>query len=612
MGVLYPFLPFFLLTFVCQEINGIELYIHIRGAFSVARFDKQGNAKASTRGTSDRTGSTFFLFVCIQSFLLTVKRELLAKKHLKMKKSFTMRCMLIALFTVMSMAANAEVIEYSTDDGFKYNLDTEAKTAELAKFSGSQKEVVIPENVTYNDVTYSLTSLGNYCFSRCSSLTSVTIPSSVTSLGDWCFEECTSLKSIDIPSSVTSLGEGCFRYCSSLTSIDIPSSVTSLGNSCFIYCKSLTFIDIPSSVTRLGSGCFSHCSSLESITVDKNNKVYDSRENCNAIIETSTNTMIQGCKTTVIPSSVTSLGERCFSGCSSLTSIDIPSSVTSLGHSCFENCSSLTSIDIPSSVTRLGHYCFYDCSSLTSIDIPSSVTFLGEVCFYNCSSLESITVDKNNKVYDSRENCNAIIETSTNRMMRGCKTTVIPSSVTRLGDYCFFGCSSLTSIDIPSSVTRLGWYCFSNCSSLTSVTIPSSVTSLGSGCFFRCESLTSIDIPSSVTSLGEDCFKNCTSLKTVTCEIATPINGDFFQRTHIDQATLYVLEASLDAYRTTSPWSGFGTILPITSVGINYNTANKKVTIDAVYDLDGKRSNGPSRGLNIIRMSDGTTRKVMK
>ena len=138
-----------------------------------------------------------------------------------------MRCMLIALFTVMSMAANAEVIVYSTDDGFNYNLDTEAKTAKLAKFSGSQTEVVIPENVTYNDVTYSVTSLGDYCFSWCKSLTSVTIPSSVTSLGDYCFEY------------------------SSLTSIDIPSSVKSLGDNCFLY-----------------------CSSLESITVDKNNKVY--------------------------------------------------------------------------------------------------------------------------------------------------------------------------------------------------------------------------------------------------------------------------------------------------------------------------------------------------
>ena len=372
--------------------------------------------------------------------------------------------MLIALFTVMSMAANAEVIEYSTDDGFKYYLDTEAKTAELALFSSSEKEVVIPENVTYNDVTY----------------------------------------------SVTSLGSSCFLWCESLTSIDIPSSVTSLGSGCFWFCTSLTSIDIPSSVTSLGDYCFYNCSSLESITVDKNNKVYDSRENCNAIIETSTNTMIQGCKTTVIPSSV----------------------------------------------TRLGNYCFYECSSLTSIDIPSSVKSLGKWCFYDCSSL--------------------------------------------------------TSIDIPSSVTSLGYGCFYGCSSLTSITIPSSVTSLGDHCFHDCISLTSIDIPSSVTSLGSSCFYKCSSLKTVTCEIATPINGDFFYETPIDQATLYVPEASLEAYKTTYEWNMFGTILPITSTGINYNTANKEVTIDAVYDLDGKRSNGTSRGLNIIRMSDGTTRKVMK
>ena len=439
---------------MCQEINGIESYIHIRGAFSVARFDLPGNARALHSGTSNRIGSTFFLFVCIQSFLLTVKKELLAKKHLKMKKLFTMRCMLIALFTVMNMAANAEVIEYSTDDGFKYKLDTEAKTAELAKFRRSQTEVVIPENVTYNDVTYSVTSLGDECFNGCSSLTSIDIPSSVTSLGDYCFYECSSLTSIDIPSSVTSLGKYCFYYCSSLTSVTIPSSVTSLGDNCFSYC-------------------------------------------------------------------------------SSLTSVTIPSSVTSLGDNCFTLCSSLTSVTIPSSVTSLGHFCFYKCLSLTSITIPSSVTSLGH-------------------------------------------------------------------------------FCFDGCSSLTSITIPSSVTSLGRSCFDGCSSLASIDIPSSVTSLGDACFWNCSSLKTVTCEIATPIDGNFFSETPIDQATLYVLEASLDAYKTTNPWSGFGKILPITSTGINYNTANKEVTIDAVYDLDGKRSNGTSRGLNIIRMSDGTTRKVMK
>ena len=178
---------------------------------------------------------------------------------------------------------------------------------------------------------------------------------------------------------------------------------------------------------------------------------------------------------------VASLGSNCFSG-SGLTSITIPSSVTSLGEACFSLCSGLTSITIPSSVTSLGDLCFFGCSSLTSITIPSSVTSLGGACFSGCSSLTSIT---------------------------------IPSSVTSMGYDCFRDCSGLKSITIPSSVTSLGWHCFWNCSGLTSITIPSSVTLLGKSCFEGCSGLTSITIPSSVTSLGDYCFSDCKNLKTV-------------------------------------------------------------------------------------------------
>ena len=154
-----------------------------------------------------------------------------------MKNLVTLRFMLVSLFAIMSMAVSADIIEYSPGDGFKYKLDTEAKTAELAEYDGSATEVSISESVTYGDVVYSVTSLGNYCFERCSSLTSINIPSSVTSLGEYCFYGCSSLASINIPSSVTSLGEDCFAYCSSLASINIPSSVTSLGEDCFCYCN---------------------------------------------------------------------------------------------------------------------------------------------------------------------------------------------------------------------------------------------------------------------------------------------------------------------------------------------------------------------------------------
>lgn len=158
-----------------------------------------------------------------------------------------------------------------------------------------------------------------------------------------------------------------------------------------------------------------------------------------------------------------SLEESCFEGCSSLTSIYIPETMTSFGKRCFWGCSSLTSIIIPTSVTSLGLSCFFNCSSLTSITIPSSVTKLGDGCFFGCSALTSITVDDNNPLYDSRENCNAIIKTESNTMVSGCMNTIIPSSVTSLEDGCFWGCSSLTSITIPTSVTSLGESSFAYC-----------------------------------------------------------------------------------------------------------------------------------------------------
>ena len=265
--------------------------------------------------------------------------------------------MLVVLMLMTTSSAMAQEDKYEVIDGFRYLLDSDAKTATLVpktdgKYSG---DIIIPEKVKGNDgVEYIVDSLGGNCFSG-SGLTSITIPSSVTSLGEACFSLCSGLTSITIPSSVTSLGDLCFFGCSSLTSITIPSSVTSLGEACFSACVSLTSITIPSSVTSLD--CFSGCSGLLSIT---------------------------------IPSSVTLLGGACFSGCSSLTSITIPSSVTSMGYDCFRDCSGLKSITIPSSVTSLGWHCFWNCSGLTSITIPSSVTLLGESCFEGCQNLETV------------------------------------------------------------------------------------------------------------------------------------------------------------------------------------------------------------------------------
>ena len=429
----------------------------------------------------------------------------------------------------------------------------------------------IPSTVTYNGTTYSVTSIGYNAFSGCSSLSSITIPNSVTSIGWFAFYGCSSLTSMVVENGNTTYDsrEKCNAIIETATNTlvvgckntTIPNSVTSIGNGAFSGCSSLTAITIPNSVTSIGGSAFYGCSSLTSITVEKGNSIYDSRENCNAVIETAINTLIAGCQNTIIPNSVTSIGGDAFSGCSSLTAITIPNSVMRIGAGAFDGtgiyydesnwennvlyidnclikaslystsgsytikentrliadyafayCPSLTSITIPNSVTSIGKEAFSNCSSLTSLTIPCSVRSIGECAFSHCSSFTYIVVENGNTAYDSRENCNAIIETATNTLIAGCQNTFIPNSVTSIGNGAFEFCTSLTSITIPSSVTSIGRGAFASCSSLTSITIPNSVTSIGDYAFSDCYSLTSITIPNSVTSIGNYAFSGCSSL----------------------------------------------------------------------------------------------------
>ena len=255
-------------------------------------------------------------------------------------------------------------------------------------------EIHIPSQIDYGHYTYDVTSIGEEAFYDCKSLTSITIPNSVTSIENMAFAWCKGLTSITIPNSVMSIGERAFYECSKLTSITIPNSVTSIGDGAFWECESLTSITIPNSVTSIGGLAFADCFDLTSIAVEKGNITYDSRESCNAIIETATNTLISGCQNTVIPNNVTSIGDCAFHNCSSLTSITIPNSVTSIGRLAFYECLSLTSITIPNSVTSIGNGAFSECENLTSITIPNSVTSIGDWAFLNCDALKSIRIPK--------------------------------------------------------------------------------------------------------------------------------------------------------------------------------------------------------------------------
>ena len=311
--------------------------------------------------------------------------------------------------------------------------------------------------------------------------------------------------SVVIEDGVTHIGNAAFSGCSNLPSITIPASVTSIGNSAFSGCSSLPSINIPANVQSIGSGAFSGCSSLATITVDANNQKFDSRGECNAIIRKADNELVAGCKNTTIPEDVQSIGEGAFSGCGSLTSITIPASVTSIGDHAFESCG-LRAITIPNSVQSIGDNAFYWCSNLETVSIGSGVKSISSSAFNMCNNLTTITVDANNQTFDSRDGCNAIIRND-DELVVGCRTTVIPNSVTSIGYMAFCQIFSLEAITIPNSVKNIGATAFYMCNNLSTVTIGSGVTSFDNRAFYNCEGLEKVTIyATSVPTLGASVF----------------------------------------------------------------------------------------------------------
>ena len=402
--------------------------------------------------------------------------------------------------------------------------------AKKLKLNGTEiNDLVIP-----NDIT----KIKQYAFCSYTGLTSVTIPNSVTSIGETAFGWCDGLTSVTIPNSVTSIGETAFIYCTGLTSVTIENSVTSIGVGAFCKCTGLTSITIPNSVTSIDSQTFYGCDGLTSIT---------------------------------IPNSVTSIGERAFSYCSGLTSVTIPNSVTSIGNSAFGYCSGLTSVTIGNSVTSIGYYAFEYCTGLTSITIPNSVTSIGNNAFRSCNKLTKLRIedgteklalgynyyDQTNdyktglfgdcplkEIYLGRNlSYSTSVKNSPFFSISTLKSVTIGNSVTEIGSYTFYGCSSgltevnynaenctsmgsssspvfsgcsnLNTLNIGKEVKTIPSYAFKGCSGLTSITIPNSVTTIGESAFEKCSGLTSITIPNSVTTIGEDAFYICSDLTNV-------------------------------------------------------------------------------------------------
>lgn len=325
---------------------------------------------------------------------------------------------------------------------------------------------------------------------------------------------------IHIDEGVTSIGDHAFYCICYMTSIELPSSLTYIGKYAFYWCKELASLTIPNNVTSIGENAFMDCEALATV---------------------------------VLPNSITKLEKSVFWGCTSLASITIPEGVTDIDNYTFSDCTSLASITLPSSLTFIGNYSFEGCTSLTSVTIPKNVKTIYFNPFADCPNLESIEVEAGNKKFDSRNGCNAIVDSYKNSIISGCKNTVIQNDVTTIGYAAFAGCTAITTLTIPSNISKILEKAFYGCSGLESVKVLAKNPPLGD---------------------------------------SYPVNDNMFSDYSIP---LYVPAESIDDYKATSPWSKFTTIEAIESSGIAAQQ-NQNLMIEnnaSMLNIDGVNDGTP-------------------
>ena len=451
----------------------------------------------------------------------------------------------------------------------------------------------------------SLRVIGNNAFEKCSSLTTVNWPDSLKEIGECAFNECSSLRIDKLPENLESVSRYGFCGCAFADSLYVPASLKTMGTAALWGATSICF-DAPNCVSGgLGGSPFPSvqnlyigdkveqipdylcykCTNLTSLTISRNvtSIQYYSFYGCSEIKQLTWNAIkcasqlhaeqrlanlecvtigeeveylpsyfVEGSKITsvVIPDNVKSIATGAFRNCANLTSVNFGNSLTNIGISAFENCSKLTSIDLPASLRMIQQSAFKACGGLTSLYIPQSVSMIGDNAFYNCRGLTSISVDPNNKNFDSRNNCNALINSITNKLIRGCNSTIIPDSVQSIGYAAFLGCTRLLKVTLPETVTTIGGLAFEYCTSLLEITLPESLA-----------------------TIGDLAFGYCNHLSKITCHAQRPpqvkaISGSYNSQTGSfvgvnTSIPVYVPKSTIQAYWTAEGWSAFTNIIAL-------------------------------------------------
>ena len=391
-----------------------------------------------------------------------------------MKNLYIKLCLLaLSAFFVQSLHAYDFAVDgiyysitSSTDKTVSVTYKSYSHYSYYSDYSGT---IVIPNEVTYNSITYNVTSINEHAFDGCTGLTSVTIPSSVTSIGSSAFYGCSGLTSVTIPSSVTSISFYAFNGCTSLQNVAI------LGSPIIEYAafdNTPYFDNMPDGMVYINNVAYKYKGIMPADTSIK------------------------------IKEGTTHIAANAFCDCTGLLSVSIPSSVTSIGSSAFKGCTGLISVNIPSSVTSIGSAAFNGCTGLTSVTIPSSVTSIDDYAFSNCNNLMDVVLNSEEIVSKSYTTYNSLEDIFGSQV----KQYTLGNKITSIGDYAFSGCTGLSNVTIPSSVTSIGRYAFNKCTGLTSVTILSSVTLIDRYAFSSCTGLTSVTISGDDVSMSNDAF----------------------------------------------------------------------------------------------------------